>query len=80
MIEANHEIPYLGLRLTFDYRDISQVMADSQLPPPRAQKTDIGMATGDLIERHDGIPVAVKRIDKLEKRFDEITGNFLQGD
>jgi AraC-like DNA-binding protein len=48
VIKASHEEPYLGLRLTFDYRDISQLMADSQLPPPRTQRTDRGMATGDL--------------------------------
>lgn len=48
VIEASHEKPYLGLKLTFDYRDISQLMADSQLPPPRTQKTDRGMATGEL--------------------------------
>jgi len=48
VIEASREKPYLGLRLTFDYRDISHLMADSQLPPPRTQKTDRGMATGDL--------------------------------
>lgn len=48
VIEASRKKPYLGLRLTFDYRDISHLMADSQLPPPRTQKTDRGMATGDL--------------------------------
>jgi AraC-like DNA-binding protein len=48
VIEASQEKPYLGLRLTFDYRDISQLMADSQLPTPRHQKTDRGMATGKL--------------------------------
>ena len=48
VFEASHKKPYLGLRLTFDYRDISQLMADGQLPPPRTQKTDRGMATGDL--------------------------------
>jgi len=48
IIEASHEKPYLGLKLTFDYRNISQLMADSQLPPPRTQKTDRGMATGEL--------------------------------
>lgn len=48
IIEASHEKPYLGLKLTFDYRDISQLMADSQLPPPRSHKTERGMATGKL--------------------------------
>lgn len=48
VIEASREKPYLGLRLTFDYQDMSRLMADSQLPPPRSQKTDRGMATGEL--------------------------------
>lgn len=48
VVEASQEKPYLGLRLTFDYRDISQLMADSQLPTPRTHKTDRGMATGEL--------------------------------
>jgi AraC-like DNA-binding protein len=48
VIEASRKKPYLGLRLTFDYRDLSQLMADSQLPAPRTQKTDRGMATGEL--------------------------------
>jgi AraC-like DNA-binding protein len=48
VIEASQEKPYLGLRLTFDYRDISQLMADSQLPALRLKKTDRGMATGEL--------------------------------
>lgn len=48
IIEASQDKPYLGLKLTFDYREISQLMADSQLPPPRSQKTERGMATGKL--------------------------------
>ncbi len=48
VIEASREKPYLGLRLTFDYRNITQLMTDSQLPPARTQKTDRGMATGEL--------------------------------
>lgn len=48
VIEASRENPYLGLRLTFDYSDMAHLMADSQLPPPRTQKTARGMATGEL--------------------------------
>lgn len=48
VLEASQQKPYLGLRLTFDYRDISQLMADSQLPAPRRQKTDRGMVAGEL--------------------------------
>lgn len=71
VIEASDEKPYLGLKLTFDYRDISQLMADSQLPPPRNQKTERGMATGrmnvplanafqrlvDLLDAEQDIPI-----------------------
>ncbi len=46
--EASREKPYLGLRLTFDQREISQLMADSNLPPPRAQQSSRGMATGEV--------------------------------
>ena len=44
--EASREKPYLGLRLMLDLREISQLMADSNLPPPRAQQSSRGMATG----------------------------------
>ena len=46
--EASQEKPYLGLRLTFDPREISQLMADSQLPPPRTQQSSRGMAIGKV--------------------------------
>jgi len=46
VIEASHEKPYLGLRLTFDMREVAQLMADSQLPPPKTQQSSRGMATG----------------------------------
>lgn len=48
VVGATKEQPYLGIRLTFDYQDITQLIAESQLPQPRAQKTDRGMATGYL--------------------------------
>lgn len=48
IIEASQEKPYLGLRLTFDHRQLSQLMADSNLPAPRAQQSKRGMATGDV--------------------------------
>ena len=38
IIEASREKPYLGLRLTFDQREISQLMVDSNLPAPRSQQ------------------------------------------
>src|SRR5919197_4331218 len=36
--EASRDKPYLGLRLKFDLREISQLMADSNLPSPRTQQ------------------------------------------
>lgn len=46
--EASPEKPYLGLRLTFDMREVAQLMADSNLPPPRTQQSSRGMATGEV--------------------------------
>lgn len=46
--EASPERPYLGLRLTFDLREVAQLMADSHLPPPRTQQSSRGMATGEV--------------------------------
>lgn len=46
--EASPERPYLGLRLKFDLREISQLMADSNLPAPRTQQSSRGMATGEV--------------------------------
>lgn len=46
--EASSEKPYLGLRLTFDLREVSQLMVDSNLPQPRPQQSSRGMATGEV--------------------------------
>lgn len=46
--EASRSKPYLGLRLTFDLREVSQLMADSNLPPPRTRQSSRGMATGKV--------------------------------
>jgi AraC-like DNA-binding protein len=48
VIEASREKPFLGLLLKLDQRQISQLMADSHLPPPRAQQSSRGMATGEV--------------------------------
>ena len=47
-IDASEEQPYLGLKLTFDYQEITQLMTDSQLPPPKGQRSGREMATGTL--------------------------------
>jgi AraC-like DNA-binding protein len=48
VIEASREEPCLGLVLELDLREISQLMVDSHLPPPRAQQSSRGMATGEV--------------------------------
>lgn len=44
--KASPERPCLVLMLRLDPREISQLMADSNLPPPRTQPSSRGMATG----------------------------------
>jgi AraC-like DNA-binding protein len=48
IIKASREKPYLGLVLKLDRREISQLMADSNLPEPRAQASRRGMAIGEV--------------------------------
>lgn len=48
IISASREKPYLGLRLKLDQREISQLMVDNNLPPPRVQQSSRGMATGEI--------------------------------
>ncbi|AAR36518.1 AraC family transcriptional regulator [Geobacter sulfurreducens] len=46
--EASPEQPYLGLSMRLDQREISQLMVDSNLPPPPPQQSTRGMATSDV--------------------------------
>jgi AraC-like DNA-binding protein len=48
IIEASREKPCLGLVLKLDLHEVSQLMVDSHLPPPRAQQSSRGMATGEV--------------------------------
>ena len=48
IIRATSQKPYLGLRLKFDLHEISQLMADKDLPPPLAQPPSRGLATGEI--------------------------------
>ena len=48
IIDASREKPCLGLVMKLDQRQISQLMMDSHLPPPRAQRSSRGMATGEV--------------------------------
>jgi AraC-like DNA-binding protein len=46
VVTASPDEPYLGLVLTFDMRELSQLMIDSNLPAPRSKSVDRCMATG----------------------------------
>ncbi len=88
VLEASPEKPYLGLRLKFDLREVSQLMVDSSLPQPRPQQSSRGMATGqvtlqllnafhrliDLLEDEKDIPILAPVIQK------EIIYRLLVGD
>jgi AraC-like DNA-binding protein len=48
VINASRAKPYLGLVLKLDRREMSQLIADTHLPAPRAQPSRRGMATGEV--------------------------------
>jgi len=48
VIKASRERPYLGLRLKLDLLEISQLIVESHLPPPRAQQSSRGMVLGEV--------------------------------
>jgi AraC-like DNA-binding protein len=87
VIEASHKRPYLGLSLTFDYQEISQLMIDSKLPPPRSPRLCRGMATGkltsplidafqrlvDLLDEEQDIPILAPVIQR-EIHYRLLTG------
>ena len=88
IIDASREKPYLGLRLKLDQCEISQLMVDSNLPPPRVQQSSRGMATGevtlplltafqrliDLLAEQEDIPILAPIIQR------EIIYRLLVGD
>lgn len=88
IIEASPDKPYLGLRLKFDLREVSQLMVDSNLPQPRPQQSSRGMATGgvtlqlanafvrliDLLDDEKDIPILAPVIQR------EIIYRLLVGD
>jgi AraC-like DNA-binding protein len=88
IIEASKKKPYLGLRLKFDHREVSQLMADSNLPAPRTQQSTRGMAIGevtlpllaafqrllDLLDEEEDIPILAPNIQR------EIIYRLLVGD
>jgi AraC-like DNA-binding protein len=48
IINASPAKPCLGLVLSIDQRELSQLMVDSHLPPPRQQQSSRAMATGEV--------------------------------
>ncbi len=48
IVDARREKPYLGLKLKLDQREMSQLMADSNLPPPQPRQSSRGMSTGEV--------------------------------
>jgi len=88
IITASREKPCLGFVLKLDRREISQLMVDSNLPPPRARQSDRGMAIGevtlpllaafrrliDLLHEPTDIPILVPIIER------EIFYRLLMGD
>jgi len=45
---ASPDEPYLGMVLTFDMRELSQLMIDSNLPSPRTKNVDRCVTTGEV--------------------------------
>lgn len=78
VIHASKEKPYLGIVLKLDHGEISQLMVDSNLPPPRPQQSSRGMAIGkvtlplltafqrliDLIDEPQDIPILAPIIQR----------------
>ncbi|HWG96411.1 MAG TPA: AraC family transcriptional regulator [Nitrospira sp.] len=48
VLKASREQPYLSLLLKLDRHEMSQLIADSNLPPPPAQQSGRGMAIGQV--------------------------------
>lgn len=88
IITASREQPYLSLILKLDQHEMAQLMVDSHLPPPRAQQSSRGMATGavtvpllsacqrliDLLAAPQDIPILAPLIQR------EILYRLLVGD
>ena len=76
--EASEEKPYYGIRLLLDQQQLSQLMADSQLPPLRKQQPTRGIATAsvtapllnavlrlvELLDEESDIPILAPTIQK----------------
>ncbi|HPQ67509.1 MAG TPA: AraC family transcriptional regulator [bacterium] len=86
--EASEEKPYLGLVLTLDLHEVSQMMVDSKLPAPQTKQSSLGMTIGvvtgplldafhrlvALLDDEKDIPILAPTIRR------EITYRLLTGD
>lgn len=48
VVRATPEEPFLAIRLKLDLREVAQMMVSGNLPAPRGQQSDRGMATGEV--------------------------------
>ncbi|MEQ5807842.1 AraC family transcriptional regulator [Alteromonas sp. NFXS44] len=48
VVSATKAKPYIGLKLTFDYQEITQLMLVNQIPAPQTKQSNRGMLTGKL--------------------------------
>ena len=76
--EASRERPLLGLKLTFDIHEVSQLLVDGNFPHHRTQQSDHGMAAStitlslltsfqrliDLLDEQQDIPILAPIIQK----------------
>lgn len=88
VVDASEERPLLGLKLTFDMHEVSQLMVDSKFPHHRTQQCGHGMATSeltlpllaafrrllDLFDEEDDVPILAPIIQK------EIVYRLLMGE
>ncbi len=66
--EASHEMPFLGMKLDLDQRELSNLMIENRLPAPKPHQTSRGMATGEMTQQ---LLEAFKRmIDLLDQPQD----------
>ncbi|BFM09510.1 AraC family transcriptional regulator [Halioxenophilus aromaticivorans] len=64
-LAVSETTPYLGLKLTFDQKEITQLIADGHLPTPSRHGNGRGMATGQLT------PQLIEPFIKLLNLLDE---------
>lgn len=78
VVEASRDVPLLGLVLKVDLRAVAQLIVDTNLPMPRAQQTDRGMAVSevakplldaflrllDLLDEPESIPILAPMVQR----------------